>query len=195
MISAPNRRLLLASLAEGGLVLLAMFLAWWQEIPLWDLAWPLGSIGKAFAVGILVTLPMLLFLLLLLRANWGPLKALRQKAQQMVARLLEGASMPLVVLLAVMAGVGEELLFRGSLQPLLAKWTSPWMGMLLASLLFGLAHPMSRAYIAIATLCGLYLGTLALLTGEVLSATVAHALYDIVALIVLHRTAISPKDT
>lgn len=190
MFSAADRRLLYASLAEAGLVILAGAIAWWFEVPLWRLAWPTGAIGRALVIGVAATVPMLIFLWLLLSVQWQPLVGLRQQAQSMVSRLLEGASGPPIILLAIMAGVGEELLFRGSLQPLMGRWTSPWGGMLLASLLFGLAHPMSRAYIAVATLCGLYLGTLSLLTGEVLSATVAHALYDIVALVVLYRTAV-----
>jgi hypothetical protein len=56
-------------------------------------------------------------------------------------------------------------------------------GWLAASILFGLAHPISRTYVVLATGMGLVLGALYLATGNLLSAIVAHAVYDAVILV------------
>lgn len=90
-------------------------------------------------------------------------------------------------LVAVLAGVGEELLFRGVLQTLLIRWTTLIVGLLAASLLFGLAHALSRIYFLLATLIGLYLGCLVIQCNDLVSVMVAHALYDFLALAYLSR--------
>ena len=177
---------MLACLAELALVLLAALLAWLFGLDLRESINPPGRQLQAVGIGLVATVPMILFLVWLQRTGWPPLAGLREQAAELVSRLLEGASAGPILLLAIMAGVGEEILFRGALQPLLGGWlkplAGPWGGVLAAGVLFGLAHPMSRAYIVVATIGGIYLGALALVTGEVLSAIVCHAAYDVVAL-------------
>lgn len=187
--AAANRRIGWACAAEVALVVLACGLAWFFEIPLGQLINPTGRQAVALALGVGATLPMFLFLIWMLRTDWPPVTGLRDQAQAMVTRLVAGASPAMVLAIAVLAGLGEEMLFRGAIQPLLGQWLTPWGGVVAAGLLFGLAHPMSRAYIVVATIGGLYLGALAQLTGEILSATVAHALYDVLALRWLCSTA------
>ena len=85
-----------------------------------------------------------------------------------------------IVLVALSAGVGEEALFRGALQPHLGlAWTA---------LLFGLAHPLSWAYIAYASLAGLVLGGLVEATGSLLPAMVCHTVVDAILLYKLKTT-------
>jgi membrane protease YdiL (CAAX protease family) len=58
-------------------------------------------------------------------------------------------------------------------------------GLLLASLLFGLLHPLTVMYFVLASLVGVYLGCWQLATDNLLVVIVAHALYDFVALVYL----------
>jgi membrane protease YdiL (CAAX protease family) len=51
-----------------------------------------------------------------------------------------------LALVAVLAGVGEELLFRGLFQLGLATVVDLWLAILLTSLLFGLAHAITPTY-------------------------------------------------
>ena len=90
------------------------------------------------------------------------------------------ATMPggALFLIALFAGVFEELLFRGVIQAGLAGPLGEWPALLLASLLFGLAHALSRAYFVIATLMGIYLGGLFMVTGNLLIPILVHFLYD-----------------
>ncbi len=79
-------------------------------------------------------------------------------------------------------------MFRGIVQAGLAGYLgSPWAGLIVGSLAFGLAHPMSKTYVVVAALIGIYLGCLLLLTGNLLVPIVAHAPYDLVALVLLVR--------
>jgi uncharacterized protein len=79
-----------------------------------------------------------------------------------------------IVVLALLSSAGEELLFRGLLQP--------WMGLLPQALIFGLVHQMpgpSRwIWVTWALLVGLVLGALFELTGSLLGPLAAHALVN-----------------
>ena len=110
--------------------------------------------------------------------------------------VLEGRPKPLLAnsparlaLVAVLAGLGEEALFRGVLQTAVGAAAGPGAGLLAASLLFGAAHFVSRAYAALATLIGLYLGALYLWFDNLLVPMVAHAAYDFVLFLYLRRKA------
>jgi membrane protease YdiL (CAAX protease family) len=85
------------------------------------------------------------------------------------------------------AGVGEEMLFRGVLQGVLARWLGTWEGLAVASLLFGLLHPISTTYVVVAGLLGAYLGAVWILSGNLLVVVIAHAVYDYLALRALFR--------
>jgi membrane protease YdiL (CAAX protease family) len=102
----------------------------------------------------------------------------RAKAREVLA------SAPLsrgdVVLISVSAGFGEELLFRGALQP--------WIGFVLSSIVFTLAHywvPLTGIarvlYAAFVLAVSLVLGFLCLRSGLVAAMT-AHASVDLVIL-------------
>jgi uncharacterized protein len=82
------------------------------------------------------------------------------------------------------------VLFRGVVQTLLHQWTgSEWTSLLLAGLLFGLLHAITRTYVVLATLVGVYLGWLWLATGNLLAPITAHAVYDFGALWYLRQTS------
>jgi CAAX protease family protein len=141
----------------------------------------------------LATVPLLLGLRWALRTHWPPLARLVAFVEERLRPLFLGSSIGQLVLLALLAGIAEEALFRGVVQPGLSRWLSPWAGLAGASLLFGVAHFLTLSYAMLASLVGLYLGALLLLSGNLLVPIVAHALYDLVALIVLIR--LEPRRT
>jgi predicted enzyme related to lactoylglutathione lyase len=110
-----------------------------------------------------------------------------------VAPIFRGIGPAGLALLAALAGLGEEALFRGVLQPWLGGVVSPWTAVVLTGILFGALHPVSPAYVLLAGLAGAYFGALLVLTGNLLAPIVAHAGYDFVALLVLARLK-SPGD-
>jgi membrane protease YdiL (CAAX protease family) len=91
-----------------------------------------------------------------------------------------------LAILAALAGVGEEMLFRGVIQAAAASWIGgPYgieLGLLIAAVLFGLLHFITPTYAALAGLIGLYLGGLWLAVGNLLTPIVVHGLYDFLAL-------------
>ena len=78
---------------------------------------------------------------------------------------------------SLLAAVPEEILFRGALQPEL--------GLLLAALIFGGLHALTRLYFVYATLAGLLLGALFLLSGTLWAPIGAHFAIDFVMFLLL----------
>ena len=147
--------------------------------------------AMAAAWGALAALPMLALLAAAVRWPTGPAGRLVRRAEALVRDLFAGRSAAELALVCVAAGVGEELLFRGLVQDGLARWIGAPLGdvagILVASLLFGLAHPISRAYVVVTGLSGLYLGALLVVTESLLAPIAAHALYDFGALVYFTR--------
>ena len=132
---------------------------------------------------------MLVVFWCLLNTNWARLRELREQVEWLVREMFPTGSIPQFAMVAPLAGVGEELLFRGVLQTKLGEWTTPVIGLVLASLLFGVAHALSKLYFVFALVVGLFLGWLTLHYNDLVAPIVAHALYDFLALIYLSRSA------
>lgn len=115
------------------------------------------------------------------------MRRLVEVVEERIGPFLAGATPLDLVLAAVLAGLGEEALFRGVFQDALTGPVPAWAALLLASALFGAAHWVTTTYAALAALVGLYLGLLYLITGNLLAPIVTHAAYDVVALAVLAR--------
>jgi membrane protease YdiL (CAAX protease family) len=112
---------------------------------------------------------------------------LRHLVRERVVPLFARCSVFEMAIIAILAGVGEELFFRGLLQTAIANTSSVWIGLVVASAIFGLAHFLSRTYAILAGLIGLYLGVLFIAMDNLAVPVIAHALYDFVALVVLLR--------
>ncbi|MDO3722875.1 CPBP family intramembrane metalloprotease [Marinobacter sp. chi1] len=98
-----------------------------------------------------------------------------------------GLGVPVLIGLSVLAGVGEELLFRGAIQGGLVGLIGFYPAIVLASLLFGLAHYISFTYFLVATGLGLLLGAVYVVSGSLSLVMVWHAVYDVIALFCLLR--------
>jgi membrane protease YdiL (CAAX protease family) len=169
---------------EAALVPLAWLLGWLFDQP------PLAGLrldAAGAALGVAATLPMLLVFAAVLRWPVGPLIRIRQFFDDVVRPLMRGCGLLDLALLSLVAGVGEELVFRGVLQPALVRRLGLGPGLVLASLLFGLLHPITVTYVILAAGLGLYLGVVAWAGGNLLPVMVAHALYDFLVLAYLLR--------
>ncbi len=102
-----------------------------------------------------------------------------------LAEILGPLSGAQVVVLALASGLGEEAFFRGALQPR--------VGLVLASLLFGMAHLVPRRellpWTGFAALAGVLLGALFDFTGNLLAPAAAHVLINGVNLSWLSRAS------
>jgi membrane protease YdiL (CAAX protease family) len=177
----PGREvaIILAVFFEASLAPLSVLLGWLlSHPPFATFAWDAHAalLGAAAAVP-----PALLFVCLL---SWpvGPFARIKRFCDEDVIPVLDRSNWSELALVALSAGVGEELLFRGVLQALLTDYLNRSWGLLLSGLLFGLLHALSRVYIVIAGLMGIYLGFIHIQTGNLLSPMVTHFVYDFVLL-------------
>src|SRR5262249_40898930 len=98
-----------------------------------------------------------------------------------------------LAVISLVAGFGEEMLFRGVMQGVLGRWLGAGYGLTIAAVAFGLLHLITPTYALLATLCGVYFGGLILLTENLLVVIVPHALYDFLALLYLVRSPASAE--
>lgn len=180
----------MAVVVEAGLACIALLLAWLFQVPLREMLPPMGApLVAAITRGLLATLPMLAIFWVLVNSSWPPLRELREQVQWLITEMFPAASIGQFAMVAVLAGVSEELLFRGVIQTKLAIWTTPLVGLVITSILFGLAHALSKAYFVFAVVVGLFLGWLTLEYNDLVAPMVAHGAYDFLALVYLSRTA------
>jgi membrane protease YdiL (CAAX protease family) len=181
----PGRFTLLTAAGELSLVPLAYLVAWlWPRAGFPLLEWSWAAVGW----GALAAVPPLCFLLWMLSGGKELrfARRIRDLLREFLGPTLAGLNLPQMALLALAAGIGEEVFFRGVLQPRL--------GLLPTALLFGLVHPFSVAHAALVALFGLYLGWLFQEAGSLLLPITAHALYDLVALCLLRRELRPPPS-
>lgn len=174
-----------AVLCELGLVAVAFFLGWLLGInPMETVRWTFA----AFFWGVLGTLPMLLLFGLTYRHPFGPLLRIKQLLIDYLGPPLAACRWYELILLSILVGFSEELLFRGLFQSWLSGWGQT-AGLVGSNILFGLAHAVTPAYSLLAGGMGLYLGLFMQTAGEgnLLVPMIIHGLYDYVAFLVVAR--------
>lgn len=180
-------------LFEGGLAVLALVVGW--IIGFWPLetitltATELPGHWKAALWGVLATLPMLAIPIVVDRVPLRPFRRLRLSVDELIVPLFRDCTIVQLAMIALCAGAGEELLFRGLLQGVIADKVSGahgmWLGLVVASLVFGVIHWITPTYAILAGLVGLYLGWLFLWSDTLITPIVAHGVYDFLVLIYL----------
>ncbi len=157
-----------------GLTLLSILWAWMRELPLAAAVAP--SVG-AVAVGVAAGAALWSTIPLLLRSA-----SMRRVWSEVLLPFSRGLDTRDVVVIALLSGLTEELFFRGILLP--------EIGLVASSLCFGALHALCRVYFAWATLVGAAFGALALTSGSLIPAMVAHATYNFGALLILRRAVV-----
>jgi membrane protease YdiL (CAAX protease family) len=92
--------------------------------------------------------------------------------------------------LGLLAGVSEEILFRGFLQPWFEREWGWAGGIVFSNLIFALVHWVTPLYALLAGLTGAYLGVSLDITGErnLLVPILIHAVYDFMAFLAVAQT-------
>ena len=175
----------LAIAFEGSLIIVALALGWLAGVN------PFASVTlerDAVVWGIAATVPPLLVVNLAEKFEVDAVTRLVRWLESNLLPRLRGASLTQIAMLSLLAGIGEEALFRGVIQVALSDAFTPAVGLVLASVIFGLAHYVNLTYAVYAALFGLYLGWLMIATDNLLAPIVVHSLYDFFALDVLMRS-------
>ncbi len=170
----PARLLPIVSFGEGAMLVVAVMWARWADMPLPPGPW---AIGVAAGVGSALGIGAMNLALLRWRSNSWPGGALRYVCRIVVHPLFEHVNVLQILLVSALAGLAEELLFRGVLQPLI--------GLPAASILFGMVHVGGRGFLGYgiwAACIGAFFGWLVDITGGLTAPVVAHAVYDALAL-------------
>jgi membrane protease YdiL (CAAX protease family) len=177
--------LLIAFAAEGVVFVLALLLADWLQIEL-DLA--TGYIVRELLIGLLATIPLVV-LFIAMMSDYGDrfsvVGNLKRTMLQDVRPVFMQARFFDLLAIAVAAGVAEEVLFRGVIQTQL--------GLLPASILFGLVHFVTPAYGVAATLMGIYIGLIFSIFESLFAVILLHALYDLYALTYIRYRTAEPR--
>jgi CAAX protease family protein len=171
----PARRLLtLVFLTEGAALAAALLLAGPLDIRLFPLT--LNFWGDIFK-GTVAALPPLAFFICSLSKRAGRVPALgslRRKVLGDIRELFLDARPVDLLLISAGAGFAEELLFRGVIQ---GK-----VGIVTASIIFGLVHFVSPEYVIAAAAMGFYIGAIFQMSGHLLVPIQLHFIYDLGAL-------------
>ncbi|QDS93424.1 CAAX amino terminal protease self- immunity [Roseimaritima multifibrata] len=157
-----------------------------QWIPAFD---DLPVIFSSLGWGVIATLPMLLAVFILERLQIAGVQELSTITKDRLLAPMRRLTFMELFAIAVCAGLGEELLFRGFLQAWLIGPLAEagpgriFIGLMVASIVFGLVHALTPTYFILAAVVGFYLGGIAIATENLLIPIVAHALYDAVQLV------------
>lgn len=160
--------------------------------------WPLLKFDIAdVAFGVAAVMPLALLLRWFMKTGWRPLAEFRASQLEFLSTIGFRLTGPRIVTLAIIAGVSEELMFRGVLQEIIDRRFGIAAAIAVTSVIFGLLHARTVLYAFVATMVGAYLSLLFLATGSLIAPIVAHAVYDFIAfewtrIALDRRAAISP---
>jgi len=169
---------------EAGLGVLAVGLAGAFGISLVD---QLIVTPRTTTWGIAGAVPMLVVMAILAAIPWPPSQEILVRVRDVVTPLFRESTVLQLGVVALAAGVGEELLFRGVMQTATTRVTGAAAAIVLTSLVFGLAHAITPLYAMLAAFISAYLGWMMVATGSLVPPIVAHAIYDWIALVYIVR--------
>ena len=138
-------------------------------------------------LGILASLPLLALFFWLLHSSLPALERIGEFLEARVRTLFEPWAIWQLAVISLLAGVCEEVFFRSVFQGGLARHIGTIPALVVASVIFGCFHLVTKTYAVIATLIGAYLGVLWLATENLLAPITTHAVYDFVALVYFLR--------
>ena len=172
-----------AGIFEGGLLVVALILGLVVGVrPTGELSWNL----RDFGLGLLATIPMLLVLAASFLSSSKGIRQIREFLRDAIGPFLDQCRLIDLLLLALLAGVCEEILFRG----LLYQWIRGWnqgIAIFFTNVLFGIAHAITPMYAILAGIIGLYLTALMSVgdSPNLLVPITAHTAYDFVAFLIV----------
>ena len=171
---------------EGSLILVAIILGWFSGIDPFE---NLHFTEISVFYGLMGTAPLFLVFMALYQIEIEALKKIKHLLLETLGPSLHQHNWADLFVLAAIAGISEEILFRGVVQPWMESSFGMAVGLIGSNILFGLVHAVTPLYAVLATLVGIYLGLFLDYGGErnLLTPIIIHGLYDFLAFIVIMR--------
>ena len=169
---------------ESALVLVAVALGWMANINPFEF---IIFNEQVIINGIMGTLPLCLIFIALNQLQMDSLQKIRQVLHATLGPSLSKHHWTDLFVLAAIAGISEEILFRGVIQPWIENSWGMMVGLLASSVLFGLVHAVTALYFFMATAVSIYLGLYLDYdnTRNLLTPIIIHGLYDFFAFVVI----------
>ena len=172
---------------EGALIFVAVVLGWIANID------PFENIHfseNAILFGLFGTIPLFLIFLAMEHMQHTSVKKIRQVLIETLGPNMHRYNWADFFILAAIAGVSEEILFRGVLQPWMENSWGMTAGLIGSNIIFGLVHAVTPLYAVLAMSVGIYLGLFLDYGGErnLLTPIVIHAVYDFLAFMAIMKT-------
>ena len=172
---------------EGSLIVVAIVLGWFADIdPFVNIVFS----EMAFFYGIIGTVPLFILFIALYQIQTNAFQQIKRTLLETLAPSMHRYHWTDLLVLGAIAGITEEILFRGVVQPWLESSWGMTGGLIASNIIFGLVHAVTPLYALLATLVGIYLG-LAMDFGEqrnLLTPIIIHGLYDFLAFLVIVHT-------
>ncbi len=185
-LSNPDHFFKTACYFESALILVAIFLGWIAGINPFEF---ILFNESALLNGVVGTLPLCIIFVALNQMTSESLQQIRDVLQNTLGPSLVKHHWTDLFILGAIAGISEEILFRGVIQPWLENSWGALAGLVISSLIFGLIHAVTFLYFIMATAVSIYLGMYLDYdnTRNLLTPIVIHGLYDFFAFMVIVR--------
>ena len=184
--------------AQGLLIPIALFIGQMSNLPNIGLGsqFQLGY-GAAFD-GLRWTLPLfgVAGLLRIVEPYSEALQNVTKATQRSILSVLGSTRRPLFAflvscILGAVAGIGEELLFRGVFQELMTQKFGSAISLAISGLVFGLLHAVTPVYALLAGAASVFFGYLYIISQNLAVPMITHAVYDVFALMWAHWSVTS----
>ena len=137
---------------------------------------------RSVALGVVSSAPLLAALAVIYPSSWPPFHELSRLIDEVVLPLFGKCRVFDLAVISLLAGLGEEALFRGVIQVQLTDKLGVVWAIVVTAAVFGLCHAISLTYALYAAVVGAAFGVLLVLSENLLVPVLAHASYDFVAL-------------
>ncbi|MDD5578653.1 MAG: CPBP family intramembrane metalloprotease [Methylobacter sp.] len=179
---------------EASLVLVALILGWLADIN------PFENIyfsETAITYGLIGTAPLFLLFLTLEHLPGESIEKIRKLLLETLGPGLHRYHWADLFILSAIAGISEEVVFRGVIQPWMESSWGITAGLIGSNIIFGLVHAVTPLYAVLAALVGIYLGLSLDYGGDrnLLIPIIIHSLYDFLAFIALMRAYRASQTT
>lgn len=182
--------LTLAIVSEVGLLVVAYIIALLVGVEIsWELSYP------SLLMGALAAAPLLMANHLLWRwTERNPNSVYARFSREIIVPLCERVTPEQALIIGVFSGIGEEVLFRGTLNLLLIRWGGLTLALMVSSILFAWVHFIGNTkryggMIPLYTVVGGALWLVWYFTDSLAAAATTHATYNFLAIVWIRRLA------